>query len=63
VAVSFTKSTGLSVDQVRDIAMGHGLNVTDIKPIGVPAKKKGFLIEFRPLGSTQNLWYWDDSKD
>jgi hypothetical protein len=63
LAVTFTKSTGLSLDRVREIATAHGLNVTDIKPIGIPAKQKGYLLECRPAGSTQNLWYWDDARE
>jgi hypothetical protein len=63
LAVTFTRSTGLSLDRVREIATSHGLNVTDVKPIGVPAKQKGYLLECRPAGSTQNLWYWNDDQD
>ena len=62
LAVTFTKSTGLSLDKVTDLAKQQGLNATDVKAIGVPSKQKGYLIEFRPPGSTQNLWYWDDAK-
>ncbi|TLY51146.1 MAG: hypothetical protein E6K53_08275 [Gammaproteobacteria bacterium] len=62
IAVTFAKSTGLSVDQVRDIALAHGLRPTQIGPIGVAAKQKGYWLEFRPDGSTQNLWYWDESQ-
>jgi hypothetical protein len=62
LAVTFTTSTGLSLDQVREIARAHGLPVTDIKPIGVPARQKGYLLECRPAGSTQNLWYWNEAE-
>jgi hypothetical protein len=62
LAVTFTKSTGLSLDKVTDVAKQHGLTPTDVKAIGVPSKQKGYLLEFRPPGSTQNLWYWDEGK-
>ena len=62
LVVTFTKSTGLSLDQVGEIARAHGLQPTLITALGVPAKQKGYLLEFRPDGSTQNLWSWREQR-
>lgn len=60
LVVTFTGSTGLSLDRVREIAQQHGLHPTDVKALGVAAKQNGYMLEFRPEGSEQNLWYWRD---
>lgn len=63
LVVTFTKSTGLSLDQVGEIARAHGLQPTQITAMGIPAKQKGYLLEFRPDGSTQNLWSWREQRE
>lgn len=60
LVVTFSMPTGLSLDDVSDIARAHGLCPTDVKAVGVAAKQKGYMLEFRPEGSEQNLWYWRD---
>lgn len=60
LVVTFTASTGLSLDRVREIAQQYRLQPTEVKAIGVAAKQTGYMLEFRPAGSTQNLWYWRD---
>jgi hypothetical protein len=62
LAVTFTKATGLSTDQVAEIAKEHNLSPTKVVPVGIPAKTKGYMVECRPHGSTQNLWYWKDTE-
>ncbi|MGA9334710.1 MAG: hypothetical protein WBV39_10580 [Rudaea sp.] len=60
--VRFEKAPGLSPVQVREIALARGFGVTDVQALGNPKKPLGFVLEFRPAGSNQNLWYWDDAK-
>jgi hypothetical protein len=62
LVVTFTEPTGLSVDEVREIAKAHGLRPSEVKAVGVATKQKGYLLEFRPDGSEQNLWYWRDAE-
>lgn len=60
LVVTFNASTGLSLDDVRKIAQAHALRPTEVKAVGVAAKLKGYMLEFRPEGSEQNLWHWRD---
>jgi hypothetical protein len=60
IAIAFAKPPGLSVDDVRAAAIERGLRPTDVRPLGVPSKPIGFVVEFRPEGSTANLWFWRD---
>lgn len=59
-AITFEPRPRFSVDDVRAVAIGCGLNPTSIKPLGVPQAPSGFVVEFRPEGSTANLWFWRD---
>jgi hypothetical protein len=61
--VRFAQAPGLSAEGVRQIALDRGLGVTDVQAVGKPAKPLGFVLEFRPAGSKQNLWFWDDAKE
>lgn len=58
VAIAFEKPPRIALDDVRAEAVDHGLAPTSVKALGVPSKPVGFVIEFRPEGSTQNLWFW-----
>jgi len=60
IAIAFSKPPGLSVDDVRAAAIERGLQPTAVKTLGVPHKPIGFVVEFRPEGSTANLWFWRD---
>jgi hypothetical protein len=61
IAFAFAKPPGLSVDDVRAAAIERGLQPTAVKTLGVPHKPIGFVVEFRPEGSTANLWFWRDA--
>jgi hypothetical protein len=60
IAVAFVKPPHVSIDEVRAAAIERGLKPTEVKPWGVPHKPVGFVVEFRPEGSTRNLWFWRD---
>jgi hypothetical protein len=61
VAVTFAEPPGITTEDVRLSAIEQGLLPTSVKPMGVPARPLGFVVEFRPEGSTQNLWFWKDA--
>lgn len=60
VAVTFVEPPGITMEEVRLAAIERGLLPTSVKPMGMPARPLGFVIEFRPEGSTQNLWFWKE---
>lgn len=63
IAVTFTGPLRVTMEDVRSAATERGLRPTSVKPMGAPARPRGFVVEFRPEGSTQNLWFWKDRSD
>jgi hypothetical protein len=63
VSFNFNSPPGLSLDAVCAIAEQEGHKPTGIFPSGNPRDPSGYVIEFRPPGSEQNLWFWDDDKE
>jgi hypothetical protein len=63
IAVTFTRPLRATMDDVRSAATERGLRPTSVQPMGAPARPRGFVVEFRPEGSTQNLWFWKDPSD